>query len=328
MHSKQPFQAVPLSEVTDWQRMLRLWKMASKYAVQAVKDDIIAIISASRPSGSVSAKMLVDIVHIITDSDKKFNLQVARFTKRLMRRCVTPVTIDALDALDGAIRFLIPLRKIEFRRMEVTGKVAYRNCFYFHWTNSLLWQISSFDVEKPEDWQYLLHIWEGNYGDIKLQQHLQSLVLYEMSSEDVQDPVSVIAVVGVFLTRTDAVADNILRGRFFDKVVEESHRLLKCQKFGRNASLEQKRNLSAALKRCDVALHEGGADEDLAVEERSADTGETTGEDTSGNARDANNNDVVSEVLDQGEQVDIRAWLSDGERIERRLLEHFAEVYN
>ena len=214
--------------------------------------------------------------------------------------------------------------------MEEADKVAHRNCFYFHWTGSLLRQTSSFDVEKLEDWAVpIAHLGSGQtiWGHQPATAPAKFDVIRD-KLEDVQDSVSVIAAVDVFLTRTDAVADNILRGRFFDKVVEESHRLLRSQKIRRNALIKHKRRLSASSKRCDIALRKGSVDEDLAVEERSADTGETTSEDTSGNPRDADNNDVVSEVLDQGEPVEIRAWLSDVERIERRLSEHFAEVYS
>jgi hypothetical protein len=165
MYSVDAPQTTPLQRLGEWERTIRLWRIADKYDAFGLMDDICAIILSSRPMSQESPVNLVHIIKALNGSDADFHLQAAPLVKILIWKNRSHIRDGKLDPalvptplVDPLLVKLLNEEVIE--SLHFREKAAYRNLYLVYWTGNLLRQIHSFDEEKREDWWHLVAIWE------------------------------------------------------------------------------------------------------------------------------------------------------------------------
>jgi hypothetical protein len=228
MYSVDAPQTTPLQRLGEWERTIRLWRIADKYNAFGLTDDICAIILSSRPMSQESTVNLVHIIKALNGSDADFHLQAAPLVKRLIWKNRSHIRDGRLDPalvptplVDPLLVKLLNEEVIE--SLHFREKAAYRNLYFFYWTGSLLRQIHSFDEEKPEDWWHLVAIWEmaDRCEYTALSCHLWQTMIDTMSLRHIRNHVKVLRVTSPFIALSNGSYIAKLQIRFLQKILEE-----------------------------------------------------------------------------------------------------------
>jgi hypothetical protein len=99
VYSGEPPYFMPLKNYQEWKTITGLWLIAAKYEASGLMDDISAIILSSKPPDWGSDEMLTDLVSIISQFPRKFQLQANLFLRRLLYACRERILAGELDEL-------------------------------------------------------------------------------------------------------------------------------------------------------------------------------------------------------------------------------------